>query len=84
MQVAPVENPSLGRAISHIYRVSPGLAQIVTAADPQDSGFGGFFAGSALRVSRKAASSAIAWTTYEGLLLLFHAREKARHLATPH
>ncbi|CAK9780611.1 mitochondrial carrier [Cutaneotrichosporon oleaginosum] len=62
MQVAPAENPSILRAVRHIYA---------------DLGFAGFFAGSSLRVSRKAASSAIAWTVYEGLLLMFRARDKA-------
>ncbi|RSH87593.1 uncharacterized protein EHS24_000105 [Apiotrichum porosum] len=65
MQVAPKENPNIRRAIGHIWT---------------DSGMRGFFAGSSLRISRKAASSAIAWTVYEGLLLVFHAREK-RHKA---
>ena len=35
----------------------------------QSRGFAGFFAGSTLRISRKAASSAIGWSVYEGLLL---------------
>lgn len=39
------------------------------------AGLGGFFAGSSLRISRKAASSAIAWTVYEGLLLVFHKQQ---------
>jgi solute carrier family 25 protein 38 len=41
----------------------------------QDRGLAGFFSGSSLRVSRKAASSAIAWTVYEGLLLFYRDRE---------
>ncbi|BEI90967.1 uncharacterized protein CcaverHIS019_0310370 [Cutaneotrichosporon cavernicola] len=61
MQVAPAENPTIMRAIRHIYT---------------DLGLVGFFAGSSLRISRKAASSAIAWTVYEGLLLMFRARDK--------
>ncbi|TXT15881.1 hypothetical protein VHUM_00384 [Vanrija humicola] len=66
MQVAPADNPSIASAVSHIYR---------------DSGLKGFFSGSSLRISRKAASSAIAWTVYEGLLLVFHARDAARKAA---
>ncbi|GMK53744.1 hypothetical protein CspeluHIS016_0103300 [Cutaneotrichosporon spelunceum] len=62
MQVAPAENPSILSAMRHIYA---------------DLGLVGFFAGSSLRISRKAASSAIAWTVYEGLLLMFRARDKA-------
>ncbi|BEJ14018.1 hypothetical protein CspHIS471_0311920 [Cutaneotrichosporon sp. HIS471] len=61
MQVAPAENPTIMRAMRHIYA---------------DLGLVGFFAGSSLRISRKAASSAIAWTVYEGLLLMFRARDK--------
>lgn len=61
MQVAPKENPSIMRAVRHIYA---------------DLGLVGFFAGSSLRISRKAASSAIAWTVYEGLLLVFRARDE--------
>ncbi|WOO77922.1 Mitochondrial glycine transporter [Vanrija pseudolonga] len=66
MQVAPAANPNIGSAVSHIYR---------------DSGLKGFFSGSSLRISRKAASSAIAWTVYEGLLLVFHTRDAARKAA---
>lgn len=61
MQVAPRENPTLARSIVGIYR---------------DAGLAGFFSGSSLRISRKAASSAIAWTVYEGLLLVFHSQQQ--------
>ncbi|GHJ89564.1 hypothetical protein NliqN6_5966 [Naganishia liquefaciens] len=54
MQLLPNENPTIRSAIRTIY-LSRGLA--------------GFFAGSTLRISRKAASSAIGWSVYEGLLL---------------
>jgi solute carrier family 25 protein 38 len=37
----------------------------------------GFLSGSSLRISRKAASSAIAWTVYEGLLLVLHSQQAA-------
>lgn len=57
MQVSPGENPTIRRAVMGIYH---------------DLGLQGFFSGSVLRISRKAASSAIAWTVYEGLLLVFH------------
>ena len=40
-----------------------------------DRGLGGFFAGSSLRISRKAASSAISWTVYEALLLFLRDRQ---------
>jgi len=50
-------------------------------ANSQDSGLVGFFSGSSLRISRKAASSAIAWTVYEGLLLVFHSQQQASKAA---
>ncbi|KAL7422452.1 hypothetical protein Q5752_003100 [Cryptotrichosporon argae] len=60
MQVAPAEHSTIRRAVARIY---------------SDRGLPGFFSGSALRVSRKAASSAIAWTVYEGVLLFLQAKE---------
>lgn len=41
----------------------------------------GFFSGSSLRISRKAASSAIAWTVYEALLLFL--RDQNQIQSTP-
>ncbi|KAI9637615.1 mitochondrial carrier domain-containing protein [Dioszegia hungarica] len=60
MQVNFTNHPTIRIAISKIYA---------------DRGLAGFFSGSSLRVSRKAASSAIAWTVYEGLLLFYRDRE---------
>jgi solute carrier family 25 protein 38 len=54
MQVLPKSNPTIRAAMISIW---------------QERGLVGFFAGSTLRISRKAASSAIGWTVYEGLLL---------------
>lgn len=54
MQVNPADHPTLRAAVRRIYT---------------DRGVLGFFSGSSLRISRKAASSAIAWTVYEALLL---------------
>ncbi|KAG7562877.1 hypothetical protein FFLO_01706 [Filobasidium floriforme] len=54
MQVLPKANPTIRAAVTSIF---------------QERGLSGFFAGSSLRISRKAASSAIGWTVYEGLLL---------------
>lgn len=45
-----------------------------------DRGISGFFAGSSLRISRKAASSAISWTVYEALLLFLRDRDRERGL----
>jgi solute carrier family 25 protein 38 len=41
----------------------------------QDRGLSGFFSGSSLRISRKAASSAIAWSVYEAVLLFLKERD---------
>ncbi|EIW68456.1 hypothetical protein TREMEDRAFT_69380 [Tremella mesenterica DSM 1558] len=54
MQVDPVGHGTLRGAIRRIY---------------SDRGLLGFFSGSSLRISRKAASSAIAWTVYEAVLI---------------
>ncbi|KAI5449346.1 hypothetical protein NCC49_004797 [Naganishia albida] len=54
MQLTPRENPTIVSAIRTIWRTR---------------GLSGFFAGSTLRISRKAFSSAIGWSVYEGLLL---------------
>ncbi|ORX38358.1 mitochondrial carrier domain-containing protein [Kockovaella imperatae] len=54
MQVNPTDHPTLRRAIIKLY---------------QDRGIPGFFSGSSLRIFRKAASGAIAWTVYESILL---------------
>lgn len=62
MQVAPAQNPNIRSALVNIYR---------------DTGVPGFFSGSSMRISRKAASSAIAWTVYEGLLLFMGKQGKA-------
>ncbi|KAK4689193.1 solute carrier family 25, member 38, partial [Tremellales sp. Uapishka_1] len=59
MQVTPLTHPTIRKAINRIY---------------SDRGFLGFFSGSSLRISRKAASSAIAWSVYEGVLLFFNER----------
>jgi solute carrier family 25 protein 38 len=45
-------------------------------ADGQDRGIAGFFSGSSLRISRKAASSAIAWTVYEAMLIFIRDRNE--------
>ena len=47
----------------------PRLNLMSLYTEMQSRGFAGFFAGSTLRISRKAASSAIGWSVYEGLLL---------------
>jgi hypothetical protein len=59
---------------------SPSLQHYISAdlADLQDRGISGFFSGSSLRISRKAASSAIAWTVYEALLMFL----RDQHLDT--
>ncbi|KAK1927288.1 mitochondrial carrier domain-containing protein [Papiliotrema laurentii] len=59
MQVNPETHPSIRLAVKRIYA---------------DRGIAGFFSGSTLRISRKAASGAIGWTVYEGLLLFFRDR----------
>jgi solute carrier family 25 protein 38 len=46
------------------------------AANMQDRGIAGFFSGSSLRISRKAASSAIAWTVYEAVLIFIRDRNE--------
>jgi solute carrier family 25 protein 38 len=46
------------------------------AANMQDRGIAGFFSGSSLRISRKAASSAIAWTVYEAMLIFIRDRNE--------
>jgi hypothetical protein len=45
------------------------LLGLDTGSANQSRGLAGFFAGSTLRISRKAFSSAIGWSVYEGLLL---------------
>ncbi|WVR09455.1 hypothetical protein IAU60_006522 [Kwoniella sp. DSM 27419] len=62
MQVNPVDHPTLRAAVSRI------LA---------DRGPSGFFSGTSLRISRKAASAAIGWTVYEALLLFWRDRNGA-------
>ncbi|WVQ95127.1 hypothetical protein IAU59_002221 [Kwoniella sp. CBS 9459] len=59
MQVNPIEHPSLAKAVTRI------LA---------DRGPLGLFSGTSLRISRKAASAAIGWTVYEGLLIFLRDR----------
>ncbi|OCF32700.1 solute carrier family 25, member 38 [Kwoniella heveanensis BCC8398] len=59
MQVNPADHPSLGKAVARI------LA---------DRGALGLFSGTSLRISRKAASAAIGWTVYEGLLIFLRDR----------
>ncbi|WVF67493.1 hypothetical protein IAT40_002249 [Kwoniella sp. CBS 6097] len=59
MQVNPIEHPSLAKAVKRI------LA---------DRGPLGLFSGTSLRISRKAASAAIGWTVYEGLLIFLRDR----------
>ncbi|GFZ50798.1 hypothetical protein JCM24511_08556 [Saitozyma sp. JCM 24511] len=59
VKVNPTDHPTLRRAVMRIYL---------------DRGLAGFFSGSSLRISRKAASSAIGWTVYEGLLLFLRDR----------
>lgn len=80
MQVQPIEHPSIRKAVSRIYKVSPVQPQFQAhlITNDQDRGFAGFFSGSSLRISRKAASSAIAWTTYEALLMFL----RDQHLDT--
>lgn len=76
MQVLPKANPTIRAAMTSIFQVSLFAVGSLSNADRhiahpyhQERGFKGFFAGSSLRISRKAASSAIGWTVYEGLLL---------------
>jgi hypothetical protein len=45
-------------------------------ADLQDRGLAGFFSGSSLRISRKAASSAIGWTVYEAMLVFIRDQQR--------
>lgn len=59
-QLKPDLYPSMAVGVRRIY-VSKGLL--------------GFFDGVSLRMSRKAGSSAIAWSTYEALLRLFARRQ---------
>ena len=63
----PVEYPSMLAGIRRIYALK---------------GVTGFFDGVSLRVVRKAASNAIAWSVYEALLRLFE-RRRSRALSTP-
>jgi solute carrier family 25 protein 38 len=72
MQVQPVEHPSIMRAVGRIYNVNfpiRGDLWNVFKLTRQDRGLLGFFSGSSLRIIRKGASSAVAWTVYESLLL---------------
>lgn len=62
MQVLPAANPTIRAAVRLLWN---------------ERGFRGFFSGSILRISRKAASSAIAWSVYEGLLLVMRDRQIA-------
>jgi hypothetical protein len=67
-------------AISSIYRVrcnpfclchvTPVTRLLTLLCARQERGLQGFLSGATLRISRKAASSAIAWTVYEGLLII--------------
>ena len=87
MQVNPEQHPTLRKAVARIYSVSPGAGLwancshdglvrecSIVKAEPQDRGIAGFFSGSTLRISRKAASGAIGWTVYEGILLFLRDR----------
>lgn len=76
MQVNPTDHPTLRKAIARIYLVGPAVTHVWIGHSDfgQDRGIEGFFSGSSLRISRKAASSAIAWTVYEGLLLFLRDR----------
>lgn len=60
MQVNPTEHPTLRKAIARVV---------------QERGPLGFFSGTSLRISRKAASAAIGWTVYEGLLIFLRDRK---------
>ncbi|WWD19230.1 hypothetical protein CI109_103688 [Kwoniella shandongensis] len=63
MQVNPTEHPTIRKAITRVI---------------QERGATGFFSGTSLRISRKAASAAIGWTVYEGLLIFLRDRDNAR------
>jgi hypothetical protein len=65
--------PSCASSRASPYRPFPLLLPL-----PKDHGIHGFFSGVTLRIARKGASSAIAWSVYEGLLLVFRDREIAR------
>ncbi|ADV23602.1 solute carrier family 25, member 38 [Cryptococcus gattii Ru294] len=60
MQVNPSEHPTLRKAVVRV---------------AQERGLLGFFSGTSLRISRKAASAAIGWTVYEGLLIFLRDRK---------
>ncbi|WVQ79740.1 hypothetical protein IAT38_001840 [Cryptococcus sp. DSM 104549] len=60
MQVNPIEHPTIRQAITRVI---------------SERGAMGFFSGTSLRISRKAASGAIGWTVYEGLLLFIRDRD---------
>jgi hypothetical protein len=63
--------------ISYLYPSSRHYPSSRTmAANMQDRGIAGFFSGSSLRISRKAASSAIAWTVYEAMLIFIRDRNE--------
>ncbi|WVN86208.1 uncharacterized protein L203_101369 [Cryptococcus depauperatus CBS 7841] len=62
MQVNPTEHPSIRKAIIRII---------------QERGAMGFFSGTSLRISRKAASAAIGWTIYESLLIFLRDRKSS-------
>ncbi|KAK8854630.1 hypothetical protein IAR55_003369 [Kwoniella newhampshirensis] len=63
MQVNPTEHPSIRKAMSRVI---------------EERGAMGFFSGTSLRISRKAASAAIGWTVYEGLLIFLRDRDRER------
>ncbi|WRT68584.1 uncharacterized protein IL334_005562 [Kwoniella shivajii] len=60
MQVNPADHPTLRKAVTRVL---------------QDRGPLGFFSGTSLRISRKAASAAIGWTVYEAILLFLRDRD---------
>ncbi|OXC63570.1 hypothetical protein AYX13_06660 [Cryptococcus neoformans] len=78
MQVNPTEHPTLRKAIARVVQVRC-LACILghspTRHTLQERGPLGFFSGTSLRISRKAASAAIGWTVYEGLLIFLRDRK---------
>lgn len=78
MQVNPSEHPTLRKAVVRVAQVRS-LACIqdhsLTYHTLQERGLLGFFSGTSLRISRKAASAAIGWTVYEGLLIFLRDRK---------
>ncbi|OWZ37130.1 solute carrier family 25, member 38 [Cryptococcus neoformans c8] len=78
MQVNPTEHPTLRKAIARVIQVR--CLACILGHSPirhtlQERGPLGFFSGTSLRISRKAASAAIGWTVYEGLLIFLRDRK---------